>query len=229
MDILEHIGKISLFQELPIEHRKCLAALVVDKTYKRGGLIFSEGDEGTGFFIIVTGRVKIFKLSLGGKEQIIHIFGPGEPIGEAAAFAGKHFPANAEALEDSRLFFFSRIDFINLIKEDPTLALNMLSVLSQRLHRFAYLIADLSLKEVPGRLAAHLLYLSKTEQDGETLHFDISMRQLSSLLGTIPATLSRIMTKMNKAGLIQSEGFRHIRIIDRAGLEALASSERHLH
>ena len=62
MDILNHIGKISLFEELPIEHRKALASLVADETYKRGGLIFSEGDEGTGFFVIITGRVKIFKL-----------------------------------------------------------------------------------------------------------------------------------------------------------------------
>ena len=229
MDIFDHIGAISLFEELPTEHQKALASLVVDKTYKRGGLVFSEGDEGTGFFVIITGRVKIFKLSIEGKEQIIHIFGNGEPIGEAAVFAGKTFPANAETLEDSRLFFFPRFDFIKLIQKDPTLALNMLAVLSQRLHRFASLIDDLSLKEVPGRLAAHLLYLSKTEQDGEALHFDISMRQLSSLLGTIPATLSRIMNKMNKAGLIQSEGFRHIRIIDRSGLEALASGKRHLH
>ncbi|MBW1995448.1 MAG: Crp/Fnr family transcriptional regulator, partial [Deltaproteobacteria bacterium] len=208
MDPKEPIGSIPLFRELPDRQRRALASLVVDKPYKRGETVFSEGDEGSGFYVIISGRVKIFKFSPDGKEQILHIFGPGDPIGEAAMFAGKPFPANAAALEESRLFFFSRIEFMRLIKQDPTLAMNMLAVLSQRLQRFAALIEHLSLKEVPGRLAAYLLYLSAQRPAKETLQFDISMKQLSSLLGTIPETLSRIVTRMNKAGLIRSEGFR---------------------
>ncbi|MBW1696051.1 MAG: Crp/Fnr family transcriptional regulator [Deltaproteobacteria bacterium] len=228
MDPKEPIGSIPLFRELPDRQRRALASLVVDKPYKRGETVFSEGDEGSGFYVIISGRVKIFKFSPDGKEQILHIFGPGDPIGEAAMFAGKPFPANAAALEESRLFFFSRIEFMRLIKQDPTLAMNMLAVLSQRLQRFAALIEDLSLKEVPGRLAAYLLYLSAQRPAKETLQFDISMKQLSSLLGTIPETLSRIVTRMNKAGLIRSEGFRRIRIMDPASLKELASGKRRL-
>jgi hypothetical protein len=106
MNILDHIASTPLFQGLPKEHLEDLATVIEDKVFRQGQLIFSEGDEGTGFYVIISGRVKIFKLSLEGKEQILHIFGPGEPIGEVAVFAGKSFPAHAEAMEDIRLLYF---------------------------------------------------------------------------------------------------------------------------
>lgn len=228
MDILEYMASSPLFQGLPRENLKDLATLVVDQVYRRGQLIFSEGDDGIGFYVIISGRAKIFKLSLGGKEQILHIFGPGEPIGEVAVFAGRRFPANAEAIENSRVLFFPRAAFMELIQKNPSLALNMLAILSLRLRKFTALIEDLSLKEVPGRLAAYLLYLCETDQGTADLSLDISKGQLSSLLGTIPETLSRILTKMIKADLIRSEGSRRIRILDRAGLEELASGQTRL-
>lgn len=223
-----HIASMPLFHGLPTQYCKDLAALVVDQVFRQGQLIFSEGDEGTGFYVIISGRVKIFKLSLEGKEQILHIFGPGDPIGEVAVFAGKHFPAYAEALDDSRTLFFPRDAFMDLIRKNPSLAMNMLAVLSQRLRKFATLVEDLSLKEVPGRLAAYLLYLSKTDQDSKNINLDISKAQLSSLLGTAPETLSRILTRMIKAGLVRSDGLRSYSILDRAELERLASGDRRL-
>lgn len=229
MDILHQIASTPLFQGLPEERLKELATVVKDKVFRKGKLIFSEGDEGSGFYIIISGRVKIFKLSPEGKEQILHIFGPGEPVGEVPVFAGKSFPAHAEALEDSRLFYFPMADFMELIQKNPSIALNSLSILSRRLRRFTALIENLSLKEVPGRLAAYLLYLSDTHQGAEDLRLEISKGQLSSVLGTTPETLSRILTKMAKAGLIQSEGLRRIRILDRAGLEELANGDIRLH
>lgn len=117
---------------------------------------------------------------------------------------------------------------MELIQKNPSLALNMLAILSLRLRKFTALIEDLSLKEVPGRLAAYLLYLCETDQGTANLSLDISKGQLSSLLGTIPETLSRILTKMIKADLIRSEGSRRIRILDRAGLEELASGQTRL-
>ncbi len=229
MNILDHIASTPLFQGLPKEHLEDLATVIEDKVFRQRQLIFSEGDEGTGFYVIISGRVKIFKLSLEGKEQILHIFGPGEPIGEVAVFAGKSFPTHAEAMEDSRLLYFPRTPFMELIQKNPSIALNSLSILSRRLRRFTALIEDLSLKEVPGRLAAYLLYLSETHQGTENLSLDISKGQLSTLLGTIPETLSRILTRMTKAGVIQSEGARRIRILDHAGMEELASGDMPLH
>ncbi len=229
MELINHIASIDLFKDLPVKHLNDLAMILTDQVFEKGQLIFSEGDEATGFYVVLTGRVKIFKLSTEGKEQILHIFGPGQPIGEVAVFEGKRFPANAESLEDSRLFFFPRNAFMELIKENPSIGLHMLAVLSQRLRRFASLIDDLSLKEVPARLAAYLLYLSETQPGVDNLSLDISKGQLSSLLGTVPETLSRILTKMINSGLIRSEGTRGIHILDHKGLEDLAGGETRLH
>ena len=133
----------------------------VNRSYKKGQTIFSEGDEGAGFYAIISGRVKIFKLSPEGKEQILHMMGAGEIFGEVPVFTGQEYPANAEAHINSSLLFFPRNSFIELVKKDPSLSLNMLALLSWRLRRFAALIEDLSLKEVPGRLAAYLLYRAR--------------------------------------------------------------------
>jgi CRP/FNR family transcriptional regulator len=223
MELIKHISSIPLFEGLPRDQHEDLSMIIADQGFKKGQNIFSEGDDGTGFYVIISGRVKIFKLSSEGKEQILHILGPGEPFGEVAVFAGQHFPANAEAMEESRILFFPRNSFIDLIKKNPSLAMNMLAVLSKRLRRFTHLIDDLSLKEVPGRLSAYLLYLSEREKGSSNLELNITKSQLASLLGTIPETLSRILSKMVKQNLIELDGPR-IKILDRQGLEDLAET-----
>jgi len=103
----------------------------------------------------------------------------------------------------------------------------MLAILSRRLRKFTLLVEDLALKEVPGRLAAYLLYVSEQRDGADDLTLDIAKGQLASLLGTIPETLSRIFTKMVRHGLIHLDGPR-IRILDRQGMEELAQVERRL-
>ena len=228
MKLIDQIAGIPLFQGLARKQREELAMIVVDQVFKRGESIFCEEDEGTGFYVVISGRVKIFKLSAEGKEQTLHIFGPGEPFGEVAVFTGKRFPANAEALEETRALFIPREEFAGLIRKDPSLALNMLAVLSQRLRRFSALIENLSLKEVPGRLAAYLLFLGEGKKASDELTLEISKNQLASLLGTIPETLSRILARMSREGFVELSGARRIRILDRKGLEELASGERRL-
>jgi CRP/FNR family transcriptional regulator len=227
MVIASRIATIPLFEGLPGEQLEDLAGIVQEPNFRKGQAIFSEGDEGAGFYVVASGRVKVFKLSSEGKEQILHILGPGEPFGEVPVFAGQHFPANAEAMEESRLFFFRREAFVRLIKKNPGLALNMLAVLSRRLRTFASLIEDLSLKEVPGRLAAYLLYLSKKDRGSKDLELTITKAQLASLLGTIPETLSRILGRMSAEGLIETDG-RKITLLDPEAIEDLAESGRGL-
>lgn len=222
MGIKEQISDIPLFKDLTEDQRADLAGIVQDTRFERGRHIFSEGDEGSGFYVILSGRVKIYKLSAEGREQILHIFGPGEMFGEVPVFSGQNFPANAEAMEKSRVFHIPRNAFIALIRKNPAIALHMLAVLSTRLRRFTMLIDDLSLKEVPGRLAAYILYLSGQKSGSPELELAITKSQLASLLGTVPETLSRILAKMTGQGLIKSEGSR-IRIRDREGLEDLAT------
>ena len=226
MKIIEALATVPLFQGMDSGQLQKLALIVADQRYARGQTIFAEGDEGVGFYVVISGRVKIFKLSAEGKEQILHVFGSGEPFAEAAVFVGARFPAHALALEPSRIFFFPRRAFTALIQENPALAMNMMAALSVRLKKFAHLIESLSLKEVPGRLAVHLLLLAE-EQERDEVRLDLTKSHLASLLGTIPETLSRILTKMNKQGLISSNGSA-ITILDRAALESLASGDERL-
>lgn len=222
MDLINDIVSTSpLFQGLPDEQLKALRAIAVKEDYVKGETIFSEGADGRGFFIAESGSIKIYKLSFDGKEQILHIFGPGEPFGEVPVFTGRKFPANAMALKASKVLFFPRKAFIDLISSDPSLALNMLGVLCMRLRQFTVQIENLSLKEVPGRLAGHLIWLSGDQGSRDKVRLDISKGQLASLLGTIPETLSRILAKMANQDLIEVRG-RDIRIIDFEGLKELA-------
>ncbi len=211
--VKEIIGRSFLFDGLPREQLDQLAAIATTKEFKRGEPIFFEGDEANGFYMVLDGKVKIFKMSLVGKEQTLHIFGPGEPFGEVAVFHGNPFPANAVALSRARILFFPRDGFVDLVTGNASLALNLLAMLSLRLRRFASQIESLSLKEVPGRLAAHLVYLAEEQGDDGKVILDIPKGQLASLLGTIPETLSRIFAKMTDEGLIQVDG-RTIHILD---------------
>ncbi len=220
MELVSYLSKIPLFEGLPEDQIVDLSRISVTLELEKGELIFSEGDEGRGFYVVYRGRVKIYKLSPDGKEQTLHIFGSGEPFGEVPVFAGKNFPANAEAIEKSKVLFFPRASLIRLIEKNPSLAMNMLAILARRLRQFTVQIEHLSLKEVPGRLAAYLLYLSDRENGSLEVKLDITKGQLASLLGTIPETLSRIFAKMSKQGIIEIVGPR-IKILSRTALEEL--------
>ncbi|MBU3916551.1 Crp/Fnr family transcriptional regulator [bacterium] len=219
------ISACPLFSGLPDNHLKELQNIAVDKSFKKNESIFFEGDDGEGFYLIVSGKVKIFKLSMEGKEKILHILDSGEPFGEVAVFSGKRFPANAGSLTQTNLLFFPRDDFVKLIANNPALSLNMLSVLSKRLKQFSVQIEGLSLKDLPGRLAVYLLSLGKSQENYDHVTLNITKGQLASLLGTIPETLSRIMAKMNIHELIEVTG-RQIKILDYNGLEDLAETGR---
>ncbi len=211
------ISASPLFQGLPAEELAEIEKIAIEKSYGKGETIFFEGDEGTGFYMVLDGRVKIFKMSFQGKEQILHIFGEGEPFGEVPVFHGQPFPATSECLVKSRLIYFPRKNFIDLVTKSPSIALNMLAVLSMRLRRFTTQIENLSLKEVPARLASYLLYLAEEQGQEDKVELAISKGQLASLLGTIPETLSRIFAKMSEEGLIEVQG-RTILLLDRDGL-----------
>ncbi|MEW5910762.1 MAG: Crp/Fnr family transcriptional regulator, partial [Thermodesulfobacteriota bacterium] len=131
------------------------------------------------------------------------------------------FPAHAEAITRAYLLFFPKDAFIGLITRHPTLAVNIIAVLSLRLHQFAGQVESLSLKEVPNRLAAYLIYLSEEQRQKDSVTLSISKGQLASLLGTIPETLSRIFGRMTEQGLIEVDGKR-IHLLDRESLKDLS-------
>jgi CRP/FNR family transcriptional regulator len=224
-DIRDLLANVLFFRGLSDDELESLRNITVERRYQRNQLVFSDGEEGRGFFLVVTGKVKVYKVSPDGKEKILHILGPGEPIGQVAVFAGESFPANAEAIAASKLLFFPRRSFVDLIHERPSLALNMLAILSDRLREFTVQIENLSLKEVPSRLAAYLLFLSEKNSGADTLTLNISKAQLASVIGTIPETLSRILSRMSAKALIAVDG-RTIRLRDRDKLETLADHGR---
>ena len=212
---------IPSFSGLSENQLKQIGQIAVEKEYFKSQIIFSEGDVGNGFYIVAKGRLKVFKVSPEGKEHILHIVGPGETFGQVAVYAGRSFPASSEAITKSHLLFIPRAAFAELIANNPSLAMSMLAVLSVRLREFTIQIENLSLKEVPGRLASYLVYLADEQKTGDHISLPISKGQLASLLGTIPETLSRIFTKMSSQNLIEVSG-RKIELLDRTGLDDLA-------
>jgi CRP/FNR family transcriptional regulator len=220
-NIINIISAIPLFNGLPEDQLSAIRQIAVEKQFNKGQTIFSEGDETKGFFVVVAGRVKIYKVSSEGKEQILHIFEPGQSFGEVTVFTGQQLPANAQTLSKTRILLFPRSAFVDLITANPSLALNLLAIMSKKLRQFAAQIENLSLKEIPARLASYLIYLAEEQGTEDAVKLNVSKGQLASLLGTIPETLSRIFAKLSGQNLIRVEGPR-ISLLDRQGLEDLA-------
>ena len=151
----------------------------------------------------------------------MHIFEPGQSFGEVTVFTGQQLPANAQTLSKTRILLFPRSAFVDLITANPSLALNLLAIMSKKLRQFAAQIENLSLKEIPARLASYLIYLAEEQGTEDAVKLNVSKGQLASLLGTIPETLSRIFAKLSGQNLIRVEGPR-ISLLDRQGLEDLA-------
>lgn len=210
-----------LFCGLPQEHITEIEKIAVDKHYNKGEVIFYDGDEGIGFYLLISGSVNVYKLSAEGKEQILHIVKEGDTIGAVPVFSGKSFPANARAISASHLLFFDKRKFIQLITDKPNLIMNILALLSARLREFTLQVENLSLKEIPGRLASYLLYLSQEQENTDLVKLNISKVQLANLLGTGPESLSRALGNMKTKKIIEEEDSQ-IRLINRPLLAELA-------
>lgn len=223
--ILGLISSTPLFSGLSDSDVADIAGIVKEKDVIKGEVIFSDGEPSTGFYIVASGSVKIFKLSPDGKEKILHIFGKGQPFAEVAVFSGDPYPANALSLQKSHLLFLPKNEFIALIANKPDLALSMLAVMAVRLRQFSVQIENLTLKDVPARLAGYILYLIEEQGDAKSVDLDVSKNHLASILGATPETLSRVMARMAQEGLINVDG-RTISIKDKKGLEDLSSSGR---
>lgn len=220
------LKSIPLFSGLDPDQLDRLADLARELSFAKGEMIFQEGEKADGFYIVARGKVKVFKLSFEGKEQILHIYGPGKTFGEVPVFEGKHFPAASMALEASVILFLPRQAFVDLITDSPALAMNILADLSRRLRSFTVQIENLSLKEVPARMAGYLLTLAgeaeaATGKTPDRVTLPISKAQLANLIGTTPETISRILKKMADAGLIGVEA-KDIVLEDLDGLSELS-------
>jgi len=202
MEIRKFLSNTFLFTSFTEKEIDLLLASTSLKKVGRGEQIFSEGIDATAFFIVVSGKVKIYKLSPDGKEYTLHIHGPGDLVAEAAIFDSMVYPASCLALEDTTLMRVSREGFLNLIRAHPELSLKMMSGYSKRLRQFVAKIEELSLKDIKTRLAGYLIENSSVENGVAVCHLSYSKKELSSLLGTIPETLSRALAFLKQKKLI---------------------------
>jgi CRP-like cAMP-binding protein len=202
MDLHTFLPKIFLFSSFSENELNLLESSASWKKVSKGEQIFAEGLEASAFFIVSSGKVKIYKVSADGREHILHIHGPGDLVAEAAIFDSMVYPASCMTLEDSSLVRISREGFFNLINKYPELALKMMSSYSKRLRQLVLKIENLTLKDIKSRLAGYLLENSTIEKGITVCRLKYSKKELSSLLGTIPETLSRSFAFLKQQDLI---------------------------
>jgi len=228
MDTREILKKSLLFSGLDEENLQEITAIAARRSFARGEVLFSEGEQATGFYLLAAGAMKLCKVSPDGREKVLHFVHPAETFAEAAFFGDGKYPAEARALEKGEALFFPREGFMGLLERNPRFALNLIVSLSLLLRRFARQIEELSFAEVPSRLAAYFLELagkkSTTFQGKTYLDLDMKKGELASRLGTVSETLSRTFRKLREEGLAEIEGSRVI-ILDMARLKLLAGKQ----
>lgn len=214
----------TLCAQLNDQEFQAIEQIVSVRSIAKNEILFLQGDEATGFFVLLSGKVRVYKASPEGKEFTMHLITPGQMFAEAAIFQGKSFPANCSALEDSIVAFFPKEQFVRLIKKSPDISLKMIGALSRFVREFNRMVEDLSLKEISARLADYILS-EQARGKSDSFKMDITKSELANKLATISATLSRNLRKFKEIGVIKVDG-RVITILDPERLRAIAEGEK---
>jgi len=227
MDLAAVLGKAALLSNLTPAELNLLAARTVRKSFAPGELLFSEGDPCHGLHIIARGRVRIFKSSPGGREQVLAVNTPGESIAELPVFDGGPYPASAVAIEDAQIAFISRRDFQAYCMEHPEVALKVLAVVGARLRRLVGIIEELSFTTIRQRLISALLRLAESEgrktERGIEFQLPASHQELANQLGTVRELISRNLMRLQAEGLLDVDA-RQIVVKDVKALNALMTA-----
>jgi CRP/FNR family cyclic AMP-dependent transcriptional regulator len=157
------LRRTPLFASLTEDEVQALAGRVSKRRLQRGELLFGEGDPCKGLYVVASGKIRIFKVSPAGREQVLAIEGPGSSFAELPVFDGGNYPAAASASEDAELLFISRKDFQNFCREHPDVALKVIAVVGTRLRRLVGIIEELSFTTVRQRLIALILQLAEVD------------------------------------------------------------------
>ena len=218
------LERTALLSSLSQQELQLLAARTVRKHLSEGELLFSEGEPCAGLHIIAQGKVRIFKTSVGGREQVLALNGPGESVAELPVFDGGPYPASAMAVEDTEIAFISRRDFHAYCLEHPEVALKVLSVVGGRLRRLVGIIEELSFTTIRQRLISALLKLAQTEgrktERGIEFQLPATHQEMASQLGTVRELISRNLMRLQAEGLLEVDA-RQIVVKDMKGLSAL--------
>lgn len=223
---------LSLLEGLPLFSRlsrptlEAVSRRVVVRSLPARTLLFRRGDPCEGLFVVVRGRVRVYRANRDGKEQVLHDQGPGQPLAEVPLFDGGPYPASARVEEDARLLFLPRGAFEELYRTEPEVADAVIRELGRRLRRAVGLIEKISLRSVPARVALTLLEAARAEgrDPGEPFKLGRSQGALAEELATTRESVARALRGLREAGLIVQTG-RKIRIPDPEALEAWAYRE----
>jgi CRP/FNR family transcriptional regulator len=222
LSITDVLKGTALFSALSDTELASLAKRTLIRSYASSELIFSEGESCTGFYIVSRGRVRIFKASPNGREQVLALEGPGRSVAELPVFDGGPYPASGAAVEPSELLFISRQEFRALCVEYPEISLKILQVVGARLRRLVGIIEELSFTTVRNRLISWILRQAKS-QDAFRFKLDVSHQELAAQIGTVRELVSRNLARLQAQGFIGING-HEVTILNLEGLEAELSS-----
>ncbi len=225
--IINTLRSCQLFAGLPLADLRHIAELAVFRGLEKDDYLFREGEPPRGFYVVQKGAINVHRVSASGKEQVIHVFRAGESFAEAALATEGGYPADARALESSQVVLVQRVEFIELLKRQPELALRMLGSMSQHLRVLIGLVEDLTMKDVETRLANWLVKRCPNPEAQQPYAIELSMtkRVLAAELGTVSETFSRTLAKFREQKLITVKG-KTVTVLSPAKLAALL--RRHL-
>ena len=223
------LARVAMFSGLAEKEMAFLARRAVAREYAAGQTIFTEGEPCQGLYVVESGRVRIFKVSVGGREQVLALDGPGASIAELPVFDDGAYPASAAAVTEARLIFVSKQDFRDLCLEHPEVALKVLKVVGGRLRRLVGIIEELSFTTVRHRMAALLLNLAKrggtSTARGTEFLLPATQQEVAAMIGTVRELVSRNLSRLQAEEIILVEG-RTVVVLDQRRLEAeLESAE----
>jgi len=214
MELIELLKKSLLFSGLSEADLAELATITVRRKFKKGETLFCEGDEATGFYLLISGSIKLCRLSHDGREKVLHFVQPRETFAEAAFFGDGKYPAEARTLAPGEVLYLPKTGFMELMGRNPNFTLNLVISLSLMLRQFARQIEELSFADVTSRLASFLVRRAeeKSASFGGITYIDLGVKkgELASRLGTASETISRTLRKLKDEGIIEVQGSKVI-------------------
>jgi CRP-like cAMP-binding protein len=215
--IAQKLSGFYMFSELQPSQIEPLATGTKVVNVPRGGTLFNRGDRAHGFYLLLEGQIKLGVISPQGDEKVIGLIQPGQSFGEAVLFLERTFPVYAQATLDSIVLLISRDAIFDILNNDTTVVRQMLAGISARNRQLVNDIESISLQNSTQRLIGYLLQISNTSSNPERVQLPANKLTIASMLNLTPETLSRVMLRLNNAGLIEVNG-KEIVITNVAGL-----------
>ncbi len=212
------LHSVPYFARLDPAGLEAVARSAIERRYDQGAVIFLEGDPCAGLFVVDEGRVKLYKVSVDGREQVVKLMAPGEFFNEVAVLDGGPNPVSAMAVRKTRVWVMERSAMLDLLHRYPALAVAVIETLAARARHLVSLVEDLSLRTVSARLAK--LLITRAE-GGPQASGRLTQQEMAAQLGTVRETVGRALRGFEEEGLIRFDRHRII-ILDREALEERA-------